>query len=79
LNSFDWYIAIDATSIALRHGLVVAGRPVVNLIMTAAFAAVSGLVSLESIIKAVLEYVPEKYVETNIKTVVETYGSIPFA
>jgi pyruvate ferredoxin oxidoreductase gamma subunit len=60
LNSFDWYIAIDATSIALRHGLVVAGWLVVSLIMAAAFAAVSGLVSLESIIKAVLKYVPKK-------------------
>jgi pyruvate ferredoxin oxidoreductase gamma subunit len=58
-NYSDWYIAIDATSIALRRGLVVAGWPVVNLIMTATFAAVSGLVSLESIIKAVPEYVPK--------------------
>ena len=75
-NSSDWYIAIDATSIALRHGLVVAGWPVVNLIMAAAFAAVSGLVSLESIIKAVPEYVPKKYVEANIKAVVEAYESM---
>jgi pyruvate ferredoxin oxidoreductase gamma subunit len=70
LNSSDWYIAIDATSIALRHGLVVAGWPVVNLIM----AAVGGLVLLESIIKAVP--VPKKYVETNIKAVVEAYESM---
>jgi pyruvate ferredoxin oxidoreductase gamma subunit len=62
----------DATSIALRHGLVVAEWPVVNLIM----AAVSGLVSLESIIKAVPEYVPKKYVEANIKAVVEAYESM---
>ncbi|MGB9704621.1 MAG: 2-oxoacid:acceptor oxidoreductase family protein [Pyrobaculum sp.] len=69
----DWYISIDATSIALKHGLVVAGWPVVNLIMAAAFAAVSGLVTLESIVKAVPEYVPRRYVEANIKAVVEGY------
>jgi 2-oxoacid:acceptor oxidoreductase, gamma subunit, pyruvate/2-ketoisovalerate family len=69
----DWYVAIDATSIALKHGLVVAGWPVVNLIMAAAFAAVSGLVSLESIIKAVPEYVPKRYVEANINAVAEAF------
>jgi len=72
-TSADWYIAIDATSIALKHGLVVAGWPVVNLIMAAVFAAVSGLVSLESIVNAVPEYVPKRYVEANINAVVEAY------
>ncbi len=37
--------------------------------MTAAFAVVGGLVSLESIIKAVPEYVPKKYVKADIKAV----------
>mgnify|MGYP001770627798 FL=1 len=69
----DWYIAIDATSIALKHGLIVAGWPVVNLIMAAALAAVSGLVSLDSIVKAIPEYVPKRFVESNIKAVVEGY------
>ncbi|AAL64807.1 2-ketoacid ferredoxin oxidoreductase gamma subunit [Pyrobaculum aerophilum str. IM2] len=69
----DWYVPIDATSIALKYGLVVAGWTVVNLIMAAAFAAVSGLISLESIIKAVPEYVPRKYVDANVKAVIEGY------
>lgn len=72
-TSADWYIAIDATSIALKYGLVVAGWPVVNLIMAAAFAAVSELISLESIVKAVPEYVPKRYIEANINAVVEAY------
>ncbi|MFN3804249.1 MAG: 2-oxoacid:acceptor oxidoreductase family protein [Pyrobaculum sp.] len=72
----DWYISLDATSIALRHGLVVAGWPVVNLIMAAAFAAITGLISYDSIIKAVPEYVPKKYVETNIKAIREVYETL---
>jgi len=38
---------------------------VANLIMAAAFAAVSGLVSLESIIKAVPEYAPKEIRRTS--------------
>ncbi|MEZ0319233.1 MAG: 2-oxoacid:acceptor oxidoreductase family protein [Pyrobaculum sp.] len=72
----DWYIGIDATAIALKHGLIVAGWPVVNLIMAAAFAAVSRLVSLESIVKAVPEFVPRKFAEANIKAVVEAYEAV---
>lgn len=72
----DWYIAVDATSIAVKHGLVVAGWPVVNLIMAAAFAAASGSVSLESLLKAVPEYVPKKYVEANIQAIKEAYGEV---
>ncbi|ABL87675.1 pyruvate/ketoisovalerate oxidoreductase, gamma subunit [Pyrobaculum islandicum DSM 4184] len=75
-NPADWYISIDATSIALKHGLVVAGWPVVNLIMAAAFAAVSGAVSLESLLKATAEYVPKRYLEANIKAIVETYDIV---
>jgi pyruvate ferredoxin oxidoreductase gamma subunit len=41
--------------------------------MAAAFAAVSGLISLESIVKAVPEYVPKRYIEANINAVVEAY------
>lgn len=69
----DWYLAIDATSIALKYGLVVAGWPVVNLIMASAFAAISGMISLDSLIKAVSEFVPKKFVEANIKAVAEAY------
>ncbi len=67
------YITIDATAIALKHGLVVAGWPVVNILMATALAAVSGLVTLDSIIKAIPEYVPKRFTEANIKAAIETY------
>jgi len=72
----EWYIGIDATAIALKYGLVVAGWPVVNLIMASAFAAVSRLVSLKSIIDAVPVFVPKKYIEPNVKAVEEAYRTV---
>lgn len=44
---------LNATSIALRLGLVVAGWPVVNTAMLGAFARASGLVSLGSLKEAI--------------------------
>ncbi|ACB40453.1 2-oxoacid:acceptor oxidoreductase family protein [Pyrobaculum neutrophilum] len=75
----SWYIAIDATSIAIKHGLVVAGWPVVNLIMAAAFAAVSGAVSLEGILRALPEFVPRRYVDANRNAVVEAFNLMKLA
>jgi len=44
---------VDATSIAVRLGLVIAGWPVVNTAMLGAFAKVSGLVKLSSLKEAI--------------------------
>jgi pyruvate ferredoxin oxidoreductase gamma subunit len=68
-----WYIAIDATSIALKHGLVAAGWPLVNMVMAAAFAAVSKAVTLEGILRAIPDFVPAKAVEANKKAAAEAY------
>ncbi|MEM1733389.1 MAG: 2-oxoacid:acceptor oxidoreductase family protein [Pyrobaculum sp.] len=72
----EWYIAVDATSIAMKHGLVIAGWPVVNLIMASAFAAASKSITLESLIAAVPEYVPKKYVDANISAIKEAYEEV---
>jgi pyruvate ferredoxin oxidoreductase gamma subunit len=68
-----WYIAIDATSIALRHGLVAAGWPLVNMIMASAFAAVSKAVTIEGIVRAIPEFVPARAAKANIEAAREAY------
>lgn len=68
-----WYIAIDATSIALKHGLVAAGWPLVNMIMAAAFAAASQAVTIDGIVKAIPEFVPARAVKANIEAAREAY------
>ncbi|MEM1588916.1 MAG: pyruvate ferredoxin oxidoreductase subunit gamma [Candidatus Bathyarchaeia archaeon] len=51
-----WRIAtVDATGIALRLGLLIAGQPIVNTSMVGAFAAATGEVCLESVLKAIRE------------------------
>ena len=71
----DWYIAVDVTSIALKYGLIVAGWPVVNIAMAAAFAAISNLVRLNSMLNALPSYIPRKYLEANMKAALEAYSS----
>ena len=56
---------VDATSIALRLGLVIAGWPVVNTAMAAAMARVFNIASLESLQKAMEEYFRGKLLEVN--------------
>jgi len=46
---------VDATKIALDAGLLVAGLAVVNTIMLGAIARATGIVSIESVKKAILE------------------------
>lgn len=45
----------DGTGIALKHGLLVAGLPVVNTTMLGAFAKATGLVKLETVQKIIRE------------------------
>ncbi|MEM2107265.1 MAG: pyruvate ferredoxin oxidoreductase subunit gamma [Candidatus Bathyarchaeia archaeon] len=52
----NWRAAtVDATGIALELGLLMAGQPVVNTSMVAAFAGASGVVRLDSVLKAIKE------------------------
>ncbi|MGB9838674.1 pyruvate synthase subunit PorC [Methanothermobacter sp.] len=52
---------IDATGIALEN----LGRPIVNTIMLGAFAGVTGLVSIDSLIKIIKETFPGKIGDKN--------------
>ena len=47
---------VNATRIAQELGLVVAGWPVVNTAMLGALARATGLVSIDSVVEAIMEY-----------------------
>ncbi len=61
---------IDATEIARRHGLTVAGFPVVNTVMLGAMAAVSGLASIENLVVSIKKRITAS-IEANISAVNE--------
>lgn len=50
----------DATGIALRHGLGSRTNPIVNTAIVGAFAALTGMVRLDSVLEAMPDYVPIK-------------------
>jgi 2-oxoisovalerate ferredoxin oxidoreductase gamma subunit len=55
----DYRVAVvDANAIAWKHGLGSRSTPIVNTAILGAFARSTGLVGLDSVVKAVLEAVP---------------------
>ncbi len=52
--------AIDATAIALAHGLGSKATPITNTAVLGALAKVSGIVSLDAVCRAVERFVPAK-------------------
>jgi pyruvate ferredoxin oxidoreductase gamma subunit/2-oxoisovalerate ferredoxin oxidoreductase gamma subunit len=65
----------DATAIALSHGLGSRTMPIVNTAMAGAFAAVTDLVQLDSVIRAIDDAVPAE-VNANKQAAVDAYGSV---
>jgi 2-oxoacid:acceptor oxidoreductase gamma subunit (pyruvate/2-ketoisovalerate family) len=59
---FDRYrvATVDANSIAVSHGVGSPTAPVVNTTILGAFARVTGLVTIDSVIRAIKEIVPAK-------------------
>lgn len=51
---------VDASHIAIKHGLGSATNPIVNTAILGAFARISGLVNLEPLLEAIREAVPVK-------------------
>lgn len=68
---------VDATGIAIKHGLGSKTSPIVNTAILGAFAKVSNLVRLESIIDAVIENSPTKK-EQNANSAKEAYENVKF-
>jgi pyruvate ferredoxin oxidoreductase gamma subunit len=58
-------VKVDATKIAVKLGLVVAGFAVVNTVMLGAFARASKLVTIDSVKKAIIERWPSEVGEKN--------------
>ncbi len=63
----------DGTGIALKHGLLVAGLPVVNTTMLGAFAKATGLVKIETVQKVIMEKWAGKIGEKNAAGAKEAY------
>lgn len=64
---------VDAVSIAKELGLIVAGWPVVNTAMLGAFSALTGIVSLESIVEEIKANWPGKTGEANAEAARRAY------
>jgi pyruvate ferredoxin oxidoreductase gamma subunit len=60
---------VSATDLALKH----VGRPVPNVPLLGGFAAVSGIIRLESVIKAINDRFSGKVAEGNIAAATEAY------
>jgi 2-oxoisovalerate ferredoxin oxidoreductase gamma subunit len=70
---------VDATKIALDAGILVAGIAVVNTIMLGAVARATGIVSIESVKRAIQEGLadlPEKVVATNVQAAQRAYNEL---
>lgn len=63
---------IPATEIAIKH----IGRPIPNVPLIAGFAALSGLIRLESVIKAISEKFSGKVAAGNIAAATEAYNMV---
>ena len=66
---------VDASSIALKHGLGSVQAPIVNTAIIGAFAKLTGLVSLDALLKAVDKEAPVKK-EANVAAAKEAYHSV---
>lgn len=65
----------DATAIALRHGLGTRTMPIVNTAIVSAWSALTGLVTLQSVIEEVPGLVPVK-AEANIAAAREAFTAV---
>lgn len=68
---------VDANSIAVSHGVGTHTAPVVNTTILGAFARVTELVTIGSVIKAIEDIVPTKKDE-NAQSATEAYGKVFF-
>lgn len=66
---------VDATRIAMRHGLGTAAQPVVNTAILGAFVRATGIVELSELLKAIEYEVPTKEAE-NCKAAAEAYEEV---
>jgi pyruvate ferredoxin oxidoreductase gamma subunit/2-oxoisovalerate ferredoxin oxidoreductase gamma subunit len=77
LNLPDRFVVgtVDATGIALRHGLGTRTMPIVNTAMAGAWAALTGAVTLDAIVAEVPALVPVKP-DANIAAAKDAYAAV---
>ncbi len=68
-------VTVNASSIVIKLGLVVAGWPLVNTAMLGAFSRVFKLISLEAFERAIRNHWSGKAAELNIKAMKEAYNN----
>lgn len=68
----DRLCTLPATELGLKH----VGRPIPNVPLLAGFAALSGLIKLESVVKAINEKFSGKVAEGNIAAATEAYNLV---
>ncbi|WXG45049.1 MAG: 2-oxoacid:acceptor oxidoreductase family protein [Promethearchaeati archaeon SRVP18_Atabeyarchaeia-1] len=68
--------AVDATAIALKLGLVVAGQPVVNTPILGAFSKATKLVDMKNVGRAILEGWKGEVGKRNLKGAEEAYQEV---
>jgi 2-oxoacid:acceptor oxidoreductase gamma subunit (pyruvate/2-ketoisovalerate family) len=66
---------VDASEIARRHGLGSKTQPIVNTAILGAFAASSGLMSLESVCTSIVEAIPQRS-EINVQAAREAAATV---
>ncbi len=66
---------VDAGAIAVSHKLGTPTSPVVNTAILGAFSKITGMVTIGSVIRAILENVPEKK-EENVAAAREAYSKV---
>jgi pyruvate ferredoxin oxidoreductase gamma subunit len=62
-------VTVPASDLALKH----VGRPLPNAALLGGFAALSGLISIDAVAKAIREKFPAKIAEGNVLAAVEAY------
>lgn len=66
---------IDAREIAWKHQLAIGSFPMVNTVMLGAMAKVSGLVSIDTLIKSIKQRVSAS-IDANIQATIDGYESV---
>jgi pyruvate ferredoxin oxidoreductase gamma subunit/2-oxoisovalerate ferredoxin oxidoreductase gamma subunit len=68
--------SVDASKIAIAHQIGSKNSPIVNTAILGAFARMTGLVSLKSILNSLDQYVPDKILSQNRDAVAEAYEKV---
>ncbi len=68
-------VTVDATAIALAHGLGNRAAPIVNTAVLGALARSSGIATLGSLVEVVRRFIPAKASE-NVETLMEAYHGV---